>query len=377
MPKTALNLSHADLDSYDHIVVGFSGGKDSVACVLDILEQRPDLKDRIQLWHHDIDGVDHDRPQTADQHLFDWSITPAYCKAFAQALGLPLYFQWRDGGFEGEMLREDSSTAGIYFQTDEGVQYVAPQRPGKSCKCGYQYPNDAYMNERNQWTAKTTVCPQCETKRRGCSTRRVLPQVSADLQTRWCSGYLKIDVARRIINQLFNGTKDNPARVLLVTGERAQESGARAKYNEAEVVSESQKRIVHQWRPIHKWEEQQVWDIMKRNSINPHPCYHLGWGRASCLGCIFGNADQWASAQAINADQIGRIISYESEFGVTLKRKEDLTSVISKGSVYEQVITMTDVVAIARGTEYPVEDIIVEGEWTLPAGAFRECGGPV
>jgi 3'-phosphoadenosine 5'-phosphosulfate sulfotransferase (PAPS reductase)/FAD synthetase len=180
-----------------------------------------------------------------------------------------------------------------------------------------------------------------------------------------------------VIGKMFKGTEENPAHVLLVTGERAQESGARAEYNEAEVVGVTKKRIVHQWRPVHKWLEEDVWAIMKRHKINAHPCYHLGWGRASCLGCIFGNSDQWASARAINATQIDKIVSYEAEFGYTLKRDEDLSSVIAKGSVYEQISTMPEQVALARGTEYPVEMIIVEGEWQLPAGAYRECGGPI
>jgi 3'-phosphoadenosine 5'-phosphosulfate sulfotransferase (PAPS reductase)/FAD synthetase len=393
MAKTAIDLDYADLDRYLRIIIGFSGGKDSIACVLSILEKRPDLKDRIELWHHDIDGVDHNRP-TPEKGLFDWSITASYCKAFAKALGLKIRFQWRDGGFENEMLREVSSTAGVYYETDEGVKYSKPRRPIRRCgkkvikaaglgyiirgACGYEFGGEVrWLDERRQWTADETVCPRCGKERKGATTRRKLPQVSADLQTRWCSGYLKIDVARMVIGKMFKGTEENPAHVLLVTGERAQESGARAEYNEAEIVGVTKQRVVHQWRPVHKWNEAQVWEIMKRHKINAHPCYHLGWGRASCLGCIFGNSDQWASARAINATQIDKIVSYEAEFGYTLKRDEDLTSVIAKGSVYEQISTMPEQVALARGTEYPEDQIIVKGEWQLPAGAYRECGGPI
>lgn len=370
MAKTTLNINYDKLDAYDRIIVGFSGGKDSVACVLSILEERPDLRDRVVLWHHEIDGVDHDRPG-AGSGLFDWDCTPAYCRAFAEALGLPLRHQWRDKGFEGEMLREDSSTAGVYYEDDDGqVKYLEPQRPGKNCKCGHKFGGDVWMNERGQWTGSETECPECGKARRGLSTRRKLPQVSADLSVRWCSAYLKIDVAKRVINATQEG------QVLLVTGERAEESGARARYHQGEVVSRSKKRVVHQWRPVHAWEETQVWEIMRRWKINPHPCYHLGFGRCSCLGCIFGNADQWASAARINPGQIARIAEFEQEFGLTLKRKENLGDLIARGRVYEQVDALPRQLELARGNRYPADDVIVAGEWLLPAGAFRECGGP-
>jgi predicted phosphoadenosine phosphosulfate sulfurtransferase len=45
----------ADYNSYNNIVIAFSGGKDSLACLLHILEQGAD-KNKIELWHHLIDG---------------------------------------------------------------------------------------------------------------------------------------------------------------------------------------------------------------------------------------------------------------------------------------------------------------------------------
>ena len=67
------------LDSYDRIIVCFSGGKDSLACLLYLLEQGVS-PDRITLHHHLVDGRE-------GSTMMDWPVTEAYCQAIAKALG--------------------------------------------------------------------------------------------------------------------------------------------------------------------------------------------------------------------------------------------------------------------------------------------------
>jgi 3'-phosphoadenosine 5'-phosphosulfate sulfotransferase (PAPS reductase)/FAD synthetase len=81
---------------------------------------------------------------------------------------------------------------------------------------------------------------------------------------------------------------------------------------------------------VHSWDETQVWDIISRWRVNPHPAYRLGWGRLSCATCIFGNANQWSSAKSVFPYQVKRIAEYEKEFGKTIDRKMD---VITKASL--------------------------------------------
>ena len=136
-------------------------------------------------------------------------------------------------------------------------------------------------------------------------TRRKFPQVSANLAVRWCSASLKIDTAALALNN-EPAFKNGP--ILFLTGERREESAARSQYAEMEThrCSTRSRRVDALANAIDRT-ERQVWAMMEKHNINPHPAYWLGWGRVSCLACIFGMADQWASVRAIAPDLFDRI----------------------------------------------------------------------
>jgi 3'-phosphoadenosine 5'-phosphosulfate sulfotransferase (PAPS reductase)/FAD synthetase len=323
-----------ELSSYSRIIVAFSGGKDSVACVLHLLELGVP-RERIELWHHDVDGRE-------GSELMDWPCTRAYCRQFADALGLTLLFSWKQGGFEGEMLRQDAYTRPISWENPDGTVTTVGGSRGK------------------------------------LATRRKFPQVSPDLSVRWCSAYLKIDVCSRVIN---GSPRFLGQRTLVVTGERAQESAARARYAEFEPHRSDNRngkrttRHVDAWRPVHGWDEREVWRIMKRWNVRPHPCYLLGFSRCSCMPCIFGNADQWATVRALDPKRFDKLAAYEAEFGVTLKRKLSLPVIASQGRPYEA--RNPEHIAAAMNTNYALPGLLAFGErWVLPAGAFGESCGP-
>lgn len=315
------------INNYDTYIVAFSGGKDSLACLLHLLDQGIP-KEKIELWHHDIDGK--------GETFFDWEITPSYCKAIADHFGIPIYFSWKEDGMLGELLRKNSPTKRTFFETPEGL-----------CSSGGKGPN---------------------------GTRLKFPQVSPDLSVRWCSAYLKIDICSTAIRRQ---SRFENSKVLLISGERGEESTNRANYLKFEIDradnwNGKKKRQVDRWRPIKDWYEKEVWAIIEKHKIRPHPAYYLGWGRVSCKWCIFGNANQMASAYKISPKQGDYIISLEKDFGITIKRNISLIDLIQSGDPYLTIDTELSELAISY--EYSIS--ITMDPWILPAGAYGDKCGP-
>lgn len=333
LDTTTATLNNVDPRTYDRVLVAFSGGKDSLACVLHLLELGV-APERIELHHHDVDG--------GGRTFMDWSITPGYCRAVAEALGLRLFFSYKVGGFEREMLRENARTAPMRWQTEAG-----------------------------EWVEMGGT-------RGNETTRRKFPQVSPDLSVRWCSAYLKIDVLSAMIR---NSDRFLTGKTLVVTGERAQESAARSRYNEFEPDradnrdGKQVKRHVDRWRPVLHWDEAEVWAIIQRYGVIPHPAYQLGWSRLSCMTCIFGSPNQWATIRAIFPARFEAVEAREREFGVTIKRNTTIAQTADRGTPYPAALANPELVRLAQAEEW--EGPILTNEWEMPAGAFGENAGPL
>jgi len=256
-----------------NLIIAFSGGKDSVAMVLYCLFVLKIPKERIELWHHDVDG--------GGEKLFDWACTQSYCEAFAKEFDLKLLFSYADGGILREMYRRNETIQPVYFQKE---------------------PNGAYSKLEPRGLPKDY------------NTRMKFPMVGSDMNARWCSGVAKISVMRKAIN---NWDKYDNAKICIMTGERRLESVTRSTYNEVEIgANQSASRQVIQWRPIIDWTEEQIWDIFKEHKVQPHPCYELGWGRCSCQLCIFSTKNIWAGINEISPEKVKRIAEIEQDFKV-------------------------------------------------------------
>lgn len=327
-----------DLKSYDRILVAFSGGKDSLACLLKLLKDGVPLH-KIELHHHDVDGD--------GRTYMDWRVTRSYCEMVARHLGLPIYFSYKKGGFEREMNREQSATAPNLFEIPgENGEKLIVEVGGKG--------------------------PE--------GTRLKFPQLIADLSKRWCSAYLKIDVMDSLIR---NQDRFLNSRTLVVTGERAEESASRSRYKTFEPHRTDTRdgtrrsRHVDHWRPIHDWKEAFVWEIIREFGIVPHVAYQLGWSRLSCLACIFGSPNQWATILHVFRERFELIEATEASFDTTIRRSETIRQCAARGTPYAAALANPNLVELANQEEWNAPIYVDPSEWQMPAGAFGENAGPV
>lgn len=386
------------LEEYDLIAVLLSGGKDSVACYYKLRELGVP-KEKIEFWHHDIDGGHPSR-------RMDWRCTQNYVKALADAEGIALRPSWRVNGFFGELYRIGASEPVEWMEPDTGEI--------KQCRLS---PNYIKCQE-----IKRQATEDMEEQLKQLGYRMKFPAKTGDLSRRWCSAYLKIMVADSVMSNLdmlgeleqlggkrhkfpaksgthqgrwcsgnlkaavqdsvtanLEKTRSN-VKVLVVSGERRGESTGRSKYNEMEIhrtnATTRAKRLVHQWRPVIDYSEKDVWEVLKRHKVNPHPCYRAGWNRCSCAMCIFSTPSLFAGIRELYPEDYELLKQDEQILGFTLDNKCDLDAFVgdAKSCIYRG-----DVAAIRSliTGEFGVDDIYVTGVWMYPAGAFHGAeGGP-
>lgn len=314
-----------DLGAYRRFVVAFSGGKDSLAALLYLISLGVPAQ-AIELHHHDVDGH--------GPTFMDWPCTAGYVRAIANYFGITVYFSWREGGFARELNRTDAPTAPIRFETPEGIGQAGGNGP--------------------------------------TGTRGLFPQTAADLRVRWCSPSLKIDVLAAAIR---NQARFLDGSTLVVTGERAAESPARAHYATLERHrTATAVRNVDHWRPVHDWSEARIWNTIAASGIRPHPAYVLGWGRLSCRTCIFGSPDQWATVRLLFPAVFRRIQLREAATGKTIHRALDVAQLAERGRPFAAAAAHPDELAQAEDVDWRLP--IVMAPWSLPAGAYGDAAGP-
>lgn len=349
------------LEMYDLVIVLISGGKDSIACYYKLLELGVP-KSKIEFWHHDIDGGHPSR-------TMDWRCTANYIRSFAEAEQIPLRVSWRKNGFFGELYRIGAS---------ELIEYVDPET-GEIYQCP---PSKKYMECQK---LKVAAISEMENKLAEFGYRMKFPMKSGDLSRRWCSAYLKIMVADTVLRNMnsvaANLTKTRmDIKLLIVSGERRGESVGRSKYNEIEIhrtnAVSKHHRTVHQWRPVIDYSEKDIWEVLKRHKVNPHPCYRAGWNRCSCAMCIFSTPQLFAGIRELYPKEYALLCQDEKVLGFTLDNHCDLETYIGSADSCVYHGDKEAIQSLLTG-EFPVESVYVKDKWKYPAGAFHGvAGGP-
>ena len=349
------------LEMYDLVIVLISGGKDSIACYYKLLELGVP-KSKIEFWHHDVDGGHPLR-------TMDWRCTANYIRSFAEAEQIPLRVSWRKNGFFGELYRIGAS---------ELIEWVDPET-GEIYQCP---PSKKYMECQK---LKVAAISEMENKLAEFGYRMKFPMKSGDLSRRWCSAYLKIMVADTVLRNMnsvaanLTKTRKN-IKLLIVSGERRGESVGRSKYNEIEIhrtnAVSKHHRTVHQWRPVIDYSERDIWEVLKRHKVNPHPCYRAGWNRCSCAMCIFSTPRLFAGIRELYPKEYALLCQDEKVLGFTLDNHCNLETYIGSADSCVYHGDKEAIQSLLTG-EFPVESVYVNGKWKYPAGAFHgAAGGP-
>jgi len=336
----------------------------------------------------------------------DWRCTHNYVKALADAEGIPLRLSYRVNGFFGELYRIGAS---------EPIEWIEPAtREIKRCRLSNNYTKCQEIKE--------AAIGEMEEQLKKYGYRMKFPSKSGDLSRRWCSAYLKICVADTVISNLdrleeleklggkrlkfpakggthqgrwcsgnlkaavqdsvtsnLERTKQD-IKILVVSGERRGESTGRAKYNEMEIhrtnAEKKAHRFVHQWRPVIDYSEKDVWEVLKRHRINPHPCYRAGWNRCSCAACIFSTPTLFAGYRELYPEEFEQLKQDEVILDFTLDNKCDLETFVGSADPCVYYSDKEALNSLVTG-EFTVNDIYVTGDWMYPAGAFHGAeGGP-
>jgi len=139
-----------------------------------------------------------------------------------------------------------------------------------------------------------------------------------DMANRWCTSILKTGP----IDKYARALRGN---VLVLIGERAEESSQRAKLEAwrpdiKNTLKDGSRNIV-KFSPILEYKEREVWDIINSNGIPTHPCYSWGVSRASCAICIFSSPKEIAIAAERAPEIVKDYINAEESLSTTFRYK--------------------------------------------------------
>lgn len=234
-----------------HYVLGFSGGKDSVATWLYLMRE-------LRLPHVTCTFADtgHESP-----------ITYEYIDLLARDHGLPLVkIQPIIRDIEGELRPE--KIAQRLPETDPRDYFVGELRDGNVV-----YRSMPVRELEHLWSLPLDMERLAIIKRRFPSNT-----------VRFCTTHLKLCPRRRWL-------RDNCdlSQVVGVAGVRAEESTARAKHP---VYQFDEFMGCPLWLPIHHWSHEEVFDCHRRHGVPPNPLYLQGMGRVGCFPCIMARREE-------------------------------------------------------------------------------------
>ena len=256
---------HHEPDKAKTYVLGFSGGKDSVAsylymkslglkviCVFaDTGHEAPDLYEYLDLLEcehgFEIVRVHCTLGQFADEkELTPWKICTRLNLFESPVVAAQMKTLENIVRARGEGFKDSAAVAEKLFDSFEPTGW-------REVPLGMEQ----LVILKRRFPSKT---------RRFCTTVLKLVPQKVWLK-RWLETLSAVDVSR----------------VVRVSGVRAEESAARAKHKTWEFDDFMGCWL---WLPIHKWSHKEVFDIHDEFGVPPNPLYKKGCGRVGCFPCI-------------------------------------------------------------------------------------------
>ena len=100
-------------------------------------------------------------------------------------------------------------------------------------------------------------------------------------KARFCTQELKMNPTIAFVKNLMVN-----ADVVSWSGERAEESIARANKPEKEEWLKGENSTAYIYRPILRWKEHECFEMLQKHGIKPNPLYAQGFNRVGCFPCM-------------------------------------------------------------------------------------------
>ncbi len=321
-----------DLNSYDHILVNTSAGKDSLAMTSLVcgLARDQNILERVSLVHADLGKV-------------EWEGTKELAKEHADFWGLKLHtIKYRTEAREERSLLEYVEYRGNW-----------PSKPVRFCTSEFKRGPIGRV--------------QTELADRTMKARRAAAQ--AEAEKRAGAGASKAAIAA-IFRELKAAIP--VPRVLNCVGIRAEESPDReAKLRKTGALFNlrSSSRVhVDEWKPIGWWHPEDVWAEIQQSGMRYHEAYDLGMSRLSCAFCIFATAEDLSIAALHNPALLDDYCELEKRIGFSFKSDFSLCKL--RDDIAAGRVTYDRRPAIGPTGERIERMVPVYGEGSLGPGAF-------
>lgn len=325
-------------------VVSLSGGKDSMATLLWVLEQGLDLP---ILAHHQA------MPE-------DWDETIPYIRDICRRFGVLLVVE--QAVYRSELRTFKNGRLPEMQRKLYVLDLAGMDRPVSSCDglctlVDYALDRGWPPTQRNRWCTSQFKRELFDKWVRGEGLAGMLDYAQSrgappTNRYRWCTGKYKVKLFEDSIRRNREMLGDRP---VVLFGYRRAESPRRARkepWVERDAVSlkpsQEWPRGWQMWEhaPILDWSRRSTFRKMRDHGIEPHPCYalqgmtaqdmydldHEGGPRCSCRNCIFAGKQQVKLTAECpeNWDVFARTLEFERQTGLSWWQSWRLTDLLAE-----------------------------------------------